>query len=95
MAMVDRKDASVPDIDVSMQLGAGHPMGPLHLSDYIGLDTAYNILVGWKQSHPNEPAFIIPRCLEEKVKAGHFGRKSGKGFYHWDGDKILGPVDAN
>ena len=37
MEMVDRKDASVVDIDVSMQLGAGHPMGPLHLSDYIGM----------------------------------------------------------
>ena len=37
-------DATVPDIDVSMQLGAGHPMGPLHLADYIGLDTALNII---------------------------------------------------
>ena len=37
MAMVDRNDASVADIDVSMQLGAGHPMGPLHLADYIGI----------------------------------------------------------
>ncbi|KAJ1410749.1 3-hydroxyacyl-CoA dehydrogenase, partial [Ochromonadaceae sp. CCMP2298] len=46
MAMVDRGEASVADIDVSMQLGAGHPMGPLHLSDYIGLDTAYSILLG-------------------------------------------------
>jgi 3-hydroxyacyl-CoA dehydrogenase len=46
MAMVDRKVASVPDIDVSMQLGAGHPMGPLHLADYIGLDTCLSILVG-------------------------------------------------
>ncbi len=39
--MVDRRDATVPDIDVSMQLGAGHPMGPLHLADYIGLDTMF------------------------------------------------------
>eukprot|EP00286_Rhodomonas_abbreviata_P007838 CAMPEP_0181332680 /NCGR_PEP_ID=MMETSP1101-20121128/25241_1 /TAXON_ID=46948 /ORGANISM="Rhodomonas abbreviata, Strain Caron Lab Isolate" /LENGTH=254 /DNA_ID=CAMNT_0023442377 /DNA_START=14 /DNA_END=775 /DNA_ORIENTATION=+ len=44
MAMVDRGDASTRDIDLSMQLGAGHPMGPLHLSDYIGLDTALSIL---------------------------------------------------
>jgi len=47
MLMVDRGDASIDDIDVSMQLGAGHPMGPLHLADYIGLDTCYYIVSGW------------------------------------------------
>jgi len=47
MCMVDRKDASIRDIDLSMQLGAGHPMGPLHLSDYIGLDTCLFIMEGW------------------------------------------------
>lgn len=47
MAMVDRDDASVKDIDISMQLGAGHPMGPLHLADYIGLDTCLSIVEGW------------------------------------------------
>ena len=47
MLMVDRNDASVKDIDISMQLGAGHPMGPLHLADYIGLDTCLYIVEGW------------------------------------------------
>lgn len=47
MAMVDRNDASVKDVDISMQLGAGHPMGPLHLADYIGLDTCLFIVQGW------------------------------------------------
>lgn len=47
MLMVDRNEASVKDIDVSMKLGAGHPMGPLHLSDYIGLDTCLFIVEGW------------------------------------------------
>ena len=42
--MVDRGDASVGDVDVSMQLGAGHPMGPLKLADYVGLDTTLSIL---------------------------------------------------
>lgn len=88
MAMVDRKDASVKDIDVSMTLGARHPMGPLHLADYIGLDTTYNILEGWQAAHPNESAFAIPNCLKEKVHSGHYGRKSGKGFYNWEGDEI-------
>jgi 3-hydroxyacyl-CoA dehydrogenase len=93
MLMVDRNDASVPDIDVSMQLGASHPMGPLHLTDYIGLDTALSIVQGWVTKYPNEPTFIVPQCLKAKVAAGELGRKTGKGFYHWDGDKRGDPVD--
>lgn len=91
MGMVDRREASVPDIDVSMQLGAGHPMGPLHLADYIGLDTLHSILVGWTKNYPNEPTFFIPDCLLAKIKAGELGRKTGKGFYTWDGEKVKGP----
>lgn len=94
MAMVDRQDASIPDIDVSMQLGSGHPMGPLTLSDYVGLDLCLNILKGWKEAYPDEPSFIIPKCLEEKVAKGEFGRKTGKGFYIWEGDKAVRPNDA-
>jgi 3-hydroxyacyl-CoA dehydrogenase len=93
MAMVDRGDASVTDIDISMQLGAGHPMGPLHLADYVGLDISYNVLKGWQESYPNDPAFFVPACLEEMVKKGQLGRKSGQGFYHWNGDKVTGPVE--
>lgn len=92
MAMYGRGDASIPDIDVSMQLGTGHPMGPLHLSDYIGLDTIHHILVGWAKDFPNEPAFFVPPILDELVKRGDFGRKTGKGFYNWDGDKVLTPA---
>lgn len=50
MLMVDRADASVKDIDVALKLGAGHPMGPLHLSDYIGLDTCLFIVEGWTET---------------------------------------------
>lgn len=92
MLMVDRQDASVKDIDISMQLGAGHPMGPLHLADYIGLDTCLYIVQGWVEKYPNEAAFMIPTCLEEMVGAGNLGRKSGQGFYHWTGDKRGDPV---
>lgn len=87
MLMIDRNDATVKDIDLSMKLGAGNPMGPLHLADYVGLDTCYFILKGWVDKYPNEPAFVIPKCLKEKVDAGDLGRKSGKGFYHWNGEK--------
>jgi len=87
MLMVDRHEASINDIDLALQLGAGHPMGPLHLADYIGLDTCYSIVKGWTGKFPDEPAFVIPACLKDKVDAGDFGRKTGKGFYEWDGDK--------
>jgi 3-hydroxyacyl-CoA dehydrogenase len=93
MAMVDRHDASVADIDVSMQLGAGHPMGPLHLADYVGLDVCYNVLKGWAAANPNDSSFKIPKCLETMVLAGDLGRKTGRGFYNWDGDKIGKPVN--
>jgi 3-hydroxyacyl-CoA dehydrogenase len=93
MLLAERGDASVHDIDVSMQLGAGHPMGPLHLADYIGLDTCLYIVQGWCQKYPNEPAFFpIPKNLERLVADGHLGRKTGQGFYHWQGDKRGDPV---
>ncbi|KAG5178011.1 hydroxyacyl-coenzyme A dehydrogenase [Tribonema minus] len=91
MLMVDRGDASVEDIDKSMELGAGHPMGPLALADYVGLDTCLFILQGWVDNFPSEPAFVVPDCLRAMVDAGKLGRKSGEGFYKWEGDK-RGPV---
>jgi 3-hydroxyacyl-CoA dehydrogenase len=90
MLMLDRQDASRDDIDNAMRLGAGHPMGPIHLADYVGLDTCLSILEGWTRDFPNEPAFQIPNCLRQKVGQGHFGRKSGQGFYRWQNDKIVG-----
>jgi len=87
MLMVDRGDASIKDIDLALQLGAGHPMGPLHLADYIGLDTCYFIVNGWTEKFPEEPAFVLPACLKEKIDQGDLGRKTGKGFYEWEGDK--------
>ncbi len=94
MLMYDRRDASIKDIDISMQLGAGHPMGPLHLADYIGLDTISNIIKGWVEKFPDEPAFVYPECLKEKIESGDLGRKTGKGFYHWgEGDVRGDPVE--
>ncbi len=87
MKMADRGDASIPDIDTAMKLGCGYPMGPFELTDYVGLDTTLFILQGWVKRHPDEPAFRIPKVLEQKVKEGKLGRKTGQGFYTWQGDK--------
>lgn len=45
------------------------------------------------ERYPNEPAFIIPECLKEKVASGDLGRKSGKGFYEWKGERRGDPVE--
>lgn len=90
MALVDRGVATAEDVDTAMRLGAGHPMGPIHLADYVGLDTSLSILQGWVKSNPELAAEIaIPKSLVEHVKAGHLGRKTGQGYYKWDGDKKL------
>lgn len=91
--LIERGDATIKDVDLSMKLGAGNPMGPLHLADYIGLDTLYYILLGWVEKYPDEPSFIMPDILKAKVEAGDLGRKSGKGFYHWKGDRRGDPVE--
>lgn len=67
IALYDRGDASIADIDTSMQLGAGHPMGPLTLADYVGLDTMLFILEGWVKKYPDDPSFFVPKSLREKV----------------------------
>ncbi|MEM6673430.1 MAG: 3-hydroxyacyl-CoA dehydrogenase NAD-binding domain-containing protein [Planctomycetota bacterium] len=85
--MLDRGDASKQDIDAAMQFGCGYPMGPLTLTDYVGLDTTLFILKGWTERYPNEPAFKIPASLERLVAEGKLGRKTGEGYYKWDGDK--------
>lgn len=85
--MLDRGDASKEDIDAAMQFGCGYPMGPLTLTDYVGLDTTLFILQGWTERYPTEPAFKIPASLERLVAEGKLGRKTGEGYYKWDGDK--------
>jgi 3-hydroxyacyl-CoA dehydrogenase len=87
LLMAERGDASKEDIDTAMRLGCGHPMGPITLADYVGLDTTLAILEGWRRRHPGEPAFVVPQSLRENVAAGKLGRKSGEGFYRWEGDK--------
>ena len=55
--MVERGDASAKDVDTAMKLGAGYPMGPFELADYVGLDTNKFIMDGWSERYPEEPLF--------------------------------------
>ena len=81
MRMVESGVASAEDIDKAMTLGYGFPMGPLKLTDLVGLDVRLSIaeyLAGEVGEH-----FQPPAILRQKVAAGELGKKSGKGFYDW------------
>ncbi len=75
--------ATREDIDLGMQLGCGHPMGPLTLLDFVGIDTTYYIANIMFEEF-REPRFAPPPLLRRMVLAGHLGRKSGKGFYDYE-----------
>ena len=55
--LIERGDATPQDVDIAMKLGAGHPMGPFELADYVGLDTNKFIMDGWSSRFPSEPLF--------------------------------------
>ena len=57
------------------------------VADYVGLDTCFNIMTGWVRDYPND-GWVVPPSLATMVADGKFGRKSGQGFYKWDGDKL-------
>ena len=73
---------SVEDIDKGMQLGAGHPMGPFTLLDFVGLDTVYKIAEIMFAEY-RENRYAPPPLLKRMVLAGMLGKKSGKGFYDY------------
>ena len=73
---------TIEDIDKSMTLGCGHPMGPFTLLDFVGLDTTYYIAnIMWDEFR--NPAYAAPPLLRRMVLAGRLGRKSGRGFYEY------------
>jgi 3-hydroxybutyryl-CoA dehydrogenase len=74
--------ASAEDIDKSMRLGMNHPMGPLELADFVGLDTLLYVLENLYREY-GDPKYRPPLLLRQMVRAGHLGRKSGKGFYNY------------
>jgi 3-hydroxybutyryl-CoA dehydrogenase len=81
--------ASRDDIDASMRLGCGHPIGPLALLDFVGLDICYHVANIMFEEF-KEPRFAPPPLLKRMVLAGQLGRKSGKGFYEYSQQVAVG-----
>lgn len=74
--------ATKEDIDTAVQLGLAHPMGPLTLLDYVGIDTTYFIAEAMFEEF-KDPRYAAPPMLRKMVLAGHHGRKTGRGFYDY------------
>jgi len=82
--LAERGDASTRDIDTAMKLGAGYPMGPFELLDYVGLDTIKFVMDGWHQGDPSNPLFLPSENLNKLVAAGKLGMKTGEGYYKYE-----------
>ncbi len=89
MRMVEEGVASPTDIDTALKLGYGHPMGPLALSDLVGLDVRMHITLALHEELGSD-GFRPPQIMRRLVRAGCLGKKSGKGFYVWEDGKIVG-----
>jgi 3-hydroxybutyryl-CoA dehydrogenase len=85
MRMLEQGVASAEDIDKAMTLGYRHPMGPLRLTDLVGLDVRLAIAEHLHRELRSE-AFAPPKILREMVAAGRLGKKSGGGFFDWSGE---------
>lgn len=83
MRMLESGVASAEDIDKAMALGYNHPMGPLRLTDLVGLDIRLNIADYLFEKLGSE-VFRPPEILRRKVSEGKLGKKTGEGFYKWD-----------
>ncbi|HEV2884678.1 MAG TPA: 3-hydroxyacyl-CoA dehydrogenase family protein [Pyrinomonadaceae bacterium] len=83
MRMLEQGVASAKDIDTAMELGYNHPMGPLKLTDHVGLDIRLNIAEYLYRELGSE-AFRPPDVLRRMVKEGKLGKKTGEGFYSWE-----------
>ncbi|AWP05487.1 putative hydroxyacyl-coenzyme A dehydrogenase mitochondrial-like isoform 2 [Scophthalmus maximus] len=79
----ERGHGSKEDIDIAMKLGAGYPMGPFELSDYVGLDTMKFIMDGWNEKDPDNPLFAPSEMVNKLVAEGKYGKKTGEGFYKY------------
>jgi 3-hydroxybutyryl-CoA dehydrogenase len=78
--------ASAEDIDTAMKLGMNHPMGPLELADLVGLDTLLHVLENLYREF-GDPKYRPAHLLRQMVRAGHLGRKTGRGIYDYSKSK--------
>ena len=83
MRMLEQGVASAKDIDTAMELGYNHPMGPLRLTDLVGLDVRLSI-AEYLHGALGSESFRPPEILRRMVAEGRLGRKSGRGFYEWN-----------
>jgi len=83
MRLLERGDATKEGIDKACKLGLGYSMGPIELSDYIGLDSILFCSQGWMKDYPGVQEFEYPELLKKMVEEGKFGVKSGEGFYKY------------
>ncbi|MCS5099181.1 3-hydroxyacyl-CoA dehydrogenase family protein, partial [Staphylococcus aureus] len=83
MRMLEEGVASAADIDKAMELGYRHPMGPLRLTDLVGLDVRLDIARYLHEALGDE-RFRPPAILERLVAEGKLGKKTGQGFYSWE-----------
>ena len=86
MRMLEQGVASARDIDTAMELGYNHPMGPLKLTDLVGLDVRLNI-AEYLHDQLGSETFRPPEILRRMVAEGKLGKKTGEGFYDWRNDK--------
>jgi 3-hydroxybutyryl-CoA dehydrogenase len=86
MRMLEQGVASAHDIDTAMELGYNHPMGPLKLTDLVGLDVRLNI-AEYLHRELGSDTFRPPEVLRRLVSEGKLGKKTGQGFYDWHNDK--------
>jgi 3-hydroxybutyryl-CoA dehydrogenase len=87
MRMFEQGVASAQDIDTAMELGYNHPMGPLKLTDLVGLDVRLNIAEYLHRELGSE-TFRPPEVLRRLVSEGKLGKKTGSGFYDWTADQL-------
>ena len=66
-----------------MKLGAGYPMGPFELADYVGIDVNKFINDGWSKKFPNDPTYKPSKVIDKLVSESKLGRKTGEGFYKY------------
>lgn len=85
---LERGVASIEDIDKGMVLGCGYPMGPFTLCDFVGIDTLYKISEIMFDEY-REERYAPPPLLKRIVAMGRYGRKTGKGFYDWSGERPI------